>query len=177
MGNNWKAKCVKDYYGWKKGMIIEVRNGVVLESEMHGGGGLSPKEAETFEKWCDATNPRSWELITDETIETITDISGNTLSRVIENKQPDAINPSHYKECSLECIDAMLMAFGADHVYMFCCITAWKYMWRYQNKNGIEDIGKARWYIEKAKELGHDQPEVWNMEYVLEKIEKENEND
>ena len=90
---------------------------------------------------------------------------------------PDAINPSHYKECSLECIDAMLMAFGADHVYMFCCITAWKYMWRYQNKNGIEDVKKARWYIEKAKELGHDQPEVWNLEYVLEKIEKENEND
>lgn len=90
-----------------------------------------------------------------------------------ELNQPDAINPSHYKsQCSLECIDAMIMAFGADHVYMYCCITAWKYMWRYENKNGIEDIGKARWYIEKAKELGFDQPEVWNLEYVLEKIEK-----
>ena len=159
MGNSWKAKCVKDYYGWKKGTIIEVRGGVVLESRMHESGGYSAEEVQTFDKWCKATNPLSWELIEQPT------------------EQPDAINPGHYKECSLECIDAMLMAFGADHVYMFCCITAWKYMWRYQNKNGIEDVGKARWYIEKAKELGHDRSEVWNMEYVLEKIEKENEND
>ena len=43
MENSWKAKCVKDYYGWKKGMIIEVKNGIIVESKMHRAGGLSPK--------------------------------------------------------------------------------------------------------------------------------------
>lgn len=84
----------------------------------------------------------------------------------------DAINPQHYKDCSLECIDAMMMAFGVDWVYKHCILTAWKYMWRYKNKNGAEDIKKARWYIEKAKEIGFDNPELYNMEYVLENIEK-----
>ena len=96
------------------------------------------------------------------------------LEATVHSSVSDPINPDHYNsQCSLECIDAMIMAFGPDNVYKYCVITAWKYMWRYRNKNGVEDIGKARWYIEKAKELGFDEPEVYNLEYVLEKIEKE----
>lgn len=86
----------------------------------------------------------------------------------------DVINPNHYKsECSLECIEAMLIAFGSDKVYDFCICNAFKYMWRYKNKNGFEDIKKARWYVDKAKELGFDEPEVFNIEFILEKIESE----
>lgn len=95
------------------------------------------------------------------------------LGTPVSEIEQDAINPQHYKNCSIECIDAMMMAFGTDWVYKHCILTAWKYMWRYQNKNGLEDIKKARWYIEKAKEIGFDEPELYNMEYVLEKIEKE----
>ena len=86
----------------------------------------------------------------------------------------DAINPSHYKsQCSLECIDAMLMAFGEENVYWFCVCSAWKYMWRYQNKSGIEDIKKARWFLNKAKELIPEYSKHQNIEVVLEKIEEE----
>lgn len=86
----------------------------------------------------------------------------------------DVINPNHYKnKCSLECIEAMLIAFGSDKVYDFCICNAFKYMWRYKNKNGFEDVKKARWYVDKAKELIPEYLEWQNIDEVLTKIESE----
>lgn len=86
----------------------------------------------------------------------------------------DNVNqPSHYLQCSLECIDAMVMAFGVEMVYDFCICNAWKYMWRYKNKNGVEDVKKARFYINKAKSLIDYKFEWENIEQILTKIEKE----
>lgn len=66
----------------------------------------------------------------------------------------DNINPNHYKsQCSLECIDTMRVAFGDRYVFIFCCMNAYKYMWRYENKNGEEDLKKADWYLDYAKSL------------------------
>ena len=66
----------------------------------------------------------------------------------------DNINPNHYKsETSLECIEAMQIAFGNEVVIDFCLCNAWKYIWRWKNKNGIEDLKKAEWYVEKGREL------------------------
>ena len=66
----------------------------------------------------------------------------------------DNINPDHYKNStSLECIEAMELAFGKTAVLDFCICNAWKYLWRWQNKNGLEDLYKAQWYCDKAAEL------------------------
>jgi hypothetical protein len=63
----------------------------------------------------------------------------------------DNINPDHYaKSCSLECIEAMELAFGDRAVYNFCICNAWKYLWRWKNKNGVEDLYKADWYAVRA---------------------------
>ena len=63
----------------------------------------------------------------------------------------DKINPDHYKsETSLECIEAMEIVFGDEAVYNFCLCNAWKYIWRWKNKNGEEDLKKARWYLSRA---------------------------
>ncbi len=63
----------------------------------------------------------------------------------------DRINPDHYKkETSLECIESMEIIFGMDAVFNFCICNAWKYIWRWKNKNGIEDLHKADWYITRA---------------------------
>ena len=68
----------------------------------------------------------------------------------------DNINPDHYKkECSLECIEAMELAFGCDAVFNFCLCNAWKYIWRWKNKNGIEDLKKADWYVLRALSYTH----------------------
>ena len=70
----------------------------------------------------------------------------------------DPVNyPKHYADtCSLECIDVMLIAFGKDAVINFCMCNAFKYMWRFKNKNGQEDLQKAKWYLNKAEDLGPD---------------------
>ena len=64
----------------------------------------------------------------------------------------DHINPNHYKsECSLECIEAMELIFGQKAVLDFCVCNAWKYIWRWKNKNGIEDLKKAQWYVDRTR--------------------------
>ena len=68
----------------------------------------------------------------------------------------DMVNhPSHYTQGGIECIDALKAATvsktGIDAV---CTANAIKYLWRYEEKNGIEDVKKARWYIDRLiKEL------------------------
>ena len=71
----------------------------------------------------------------------------------MENKH-DNINPDHYKErTSIECIDAMIMTFGAKRTSEYCVQNAYKYVWRHKYKNGLEDLKKAEWYINKFDEL------------------------
>lgn len=63
--------------------------------------------------------------------------------------QVDNVNhPKHYEgHTSLECIEVMKVIFGDKAVYDFCLCNSFKYLWRYKNKNGEEDIKKARWYL------------------------------
>lgn len=70
-----------------------------------------------------------------------------------EDTEPDPINhPSYYADsCSLECADVMLITFGVEGVNYFYLCNAFKYMWRYKHKNGVEDLKKAQWYLEHIK--------------------------
>ena len=69
-------------------------------------------------------------------------------------EKKDHINPDHYKSStSLECIEAMELVFGTHAVIDFCMCNAWKYIWRWKHKNGVEDLNKAKWYIEKVTKL------------------------
>lgn len=65
-------------------------------------------------------------------------------------------HPSHYNQGDIECIDAMVSAFGKEAVENFCIVNAFKYVWRSKSKNGFEDIDKAIWYLNKVKELIND---------------------
>ena len=62
----------------------------------------------------------------------------------------DNINPKHYQHGPIECIDAIESAtinkVGLDAV---CTANVIKYLWRCENKGGIEDMEKALWYIER----------------------------
>lgn len=67
---------------------------------------------------------------------------------------PTAVyHPTHYNQGDIECIDAMVSAFGKEAVATFCQINAFKYCWRSEHKNGLQDIEKAVWYLNKFKEL------------------------
>lgn len=52
-----------------------------------------------------------------------------------------------------ECIDVMLETQGIEAVKDFCMCNAFKYLYRWKNKNGVEDVKKAKWYIDKFLEL------------------------
>lgn len=66
----------------------------------------------------------------------------------------DPVNrPQHYADSKVECIDAMIQAYGVEAVKSFCLCNAFKYHWRHRNKNGQEDLDKAAWYMDKYKEL------------------------
>ena len=57
-------------------------------------------------------------------------------------------NPLHYNTSEIECIDAIEAMLGDEFpAYLQGNIT--KYLWRFKNKNGVEDLKKAQWYLNK----------------------------
>ena len=61
----------------------------------------------------------------------------------------DSVNhPAHYETGQFECIDVMLETQGISAVKGFCIGNAFKYIYRHAYKNGVEDIKKARWYLD-----------------------------
>lgn len=75
---------------------------------------------------------------------------------MIEVKENDNVNhPKHYQSKNgLEVID-VIDAFTDDLTGMeaVCTGNALKYICRWKNKNGIEDIKKAIWYLNKLIEV------------------------
>lgn len=69
------------------------------------------------------------------------------LSELIE----DVVNhPSHYTQGKVECIDAIESAcINKQGIEAVCVANVIKYLWRYENKNGVEDVKKAKWYLER----------------------------
>lgn len=63
----------------------------------------------------------------------------------------DNVNhPSHYCQGGIECIDALKAAtVGKTGIEAVCVANVIKYLWRYEEKNGIEDVNKAQWYINR----------------------------
>lgn len=61
----------------------------------------------------------------------------------------DNINPDHYKQASIELIDFMEETCNKDEFNGYCKNNVLKYIIRYKNKNGVEDLKKAQWYLER----------------------------
>lgn len=72
----------------------------------------------------------------------------------MEEKKEMVNSPAHYNQGSIECIDAMVSAFGAYSSAEFCKINAFKYLWRLGHKDDeAQEIGKIKWYLDKYLEL------------------------
>lgn len=66
----------------------------------------------------------------------------------------DNVNhPAHYETGKFECIEVMEEALGKEALKGFCLCNAFKYLYRCSKKNGVEDIKKAQWYLNKLIEL------------------------
>jgi hypothetical protein len=56
----------------------------------------------------------------------------------------EVINPNHYKQGNIEVIDYIL-----DQEFNYMEGNVIKYVSRYKAKNGLEDLKKAQWYLQK----------------------------
>ena len=59
----------------------------------------------------------------------------------------NAINPAHYQKGGVECIEAIEASMTPESFKGFLKGNCIKYLYRYESKNGIEDLKKAEWYL------------------------------
>ena len=70
----------------------------------------------------------------------------------VEEAKEDVVNhPKHYRKGSqgLECIESMAKAFSQDEYRGFLKLNAYKYAYRFADKNGLEDLKKAEFYLKQ----------------------------
>jgi hypothetical protein len=69
----------------------------------------------------------------------------------------NAINPAHYQKGGVECIEAIEASMSKEAFKGFLKGNCIKYIYRYENKNGAEDLKKAEWYLLRLIALREDE--------------------
>lgn len=92
------------------------------------------------------------------------ELSDDAKADLLHDAEPehDAVNhPSHYTAGCIECIEALKAATTRlTGIEAVCTANAIKYLWRWKDKNGAEDIRKAIWYCQRLlKEIGDERTE------------------
>ena len=65
-------------------------------------------------------------------------------------------NPPHYKTGKLEVIDILEDQLTQEEFCGYLRGNILKYLWRYKYKNGVEDLKKAHWYLNRLIEAQDD---------------------
>ena len=63
-------------------------------------------------------------------------------------KTKDKINPSYYRKGKIEVVDFIL-----DQKMSYLEGSVIKYLTRWKEKNGIEDLKKAKWFLQKLMKI------------------------
>ena len=65
----------------------------------------------------------------------------------------DLVNhPAHYTQGGIECIEALKAALGFEGFKAYCRGNIIKYLWRTEHKNKVQDLKKAKWYLDRLIE-------------------------
>jgi hypothetical protein len=63
---------------------------------------------------------------------------------------PDLVNPAHYKpEGGVECIEVIKQTLTRDQFIGYLAGNNQKYIFRWQQKGGLDDLRKANWYLDR----------------------------
>lgn len=80
------------------------------------------------------------------------------------SKKEQVNHPEHYKiEGRKECWDEFIDKYGAKHTFVWCLMTAQKYLYRKGLKDDNpeeQDLNKALAYFNKATSIRHDYREL-----------------
>ena len=95
-----------------------------------------------FGKICSYTNALFEVVPTDK-------MTKPNINDILDNVE----HPSHYCRGGIECIDAIEASLGKNEFTGFLRGNIIKYIWRYKDKNGLEDLKKAQWYLNKLIEV------------------------
>lgn len=128
-----KVKCIYAmYYGLTKNKVYKVLK----------------KDWTSYEIENDYGKIRSY---TDALFEVVPDdeMTKPNINDILDNVE----HPSHYCRGGIECIDAIEASLGKDEFTGFLRGNIIKYVWRYKDKNGLEDLKKAQWYLNKLIEV------------------------
>ena len=115
---------------------------------------------------CDGTSYNcEWNEMTDNMLNKCLDIIRATNHKEQTTNQSDSksdmiCHPAHYNQGNIECIDAMAAATVNKHgIEAVCVSNVIKYLWRYESKNGLEDVKKASWYLNRLIDELEDKSE------------------
>lgn len=69
--------------------------------------------------------------------------------------QEDVVNhPPHYTEMGgIECIEAIEAQLTTEEYEGYLRGNCVKYLWRWKNKGGLQDLKKCKWYLERLIEI------------------------
>src|SRR5690606_10257846 len=80
----------------------------------------------------------------------VIDLHDDLLKLRADEKASVVHHPAHHTAGKVECIDAIEAATtGIEGIQAVCTANVIKYVWRWRRKNGVEDLCKARWYLDK----------------------------
>ena len=128
-----KVRCTFAlYYGLTKGKIYDVIKKDWTSYEIEND----------FGKICSYTDAL-FEVVTEDKM------TKSNINDILDNVE----HPSHYCRGGIECIDAIEASLGKDEFTGFLRGNIIKYVWRYKDKNGLEDLKKAQWYLNKLIEV------------------------
>ena len=128
-----KVRCTFAlYYGLTKNKIYDVIKKDWTSYEIEND----------FGKICSYTNAL-FEVVTED------EMTKPNINDILDNVE----HPSHYCRGGIECIDAIEASLGKDEFTGFLRGNIIKYVWRYKDKNGLEDLKKAQWYLNKLIEV------------------------
>ncbi len=62
----------------------------------------------------------------------------------------DVVNkPKHYNQGNVECLEAIEASMTKEQFVGYLKGNIQKYLWRFEHKNGIEDLKKAEFYLSR----------------------------
>ena len=100
-----------------------------------------------------------------------------TITQNTNEEKPDMVNhPKHYTSGTLgiEVINTMEMCTAEDEFMGYLRCNALKYISRFENKNGLEDVKKCAWYVKKyltvqgLDEKDYKSKEAYNVLKIVE---------